>query len=699
VRAIGFIAALALVVGCTTSGGNRGAGGGGDAAAAPTVADVIALELKRPPVAQLEPFLRADAPAPVRIHAARAVSRLERLDAWPVLKRLSADASVEIRVEAIFGLGQLDLALTAGDPAHDEIRAAIEALLIERLMSDTAAPVRGAVIRALGRVGRGPGVQNLVVLARGTGADRVDALVALGVNGARAKSTHQDDVALLVAVDQALKAADPRLRRAAAYTAFRQKLPISDERLAEAAKDQDPQVRIHVVRAMGEVASKASTPAGLLADPDWRVRVEAIRAAGSVARRSEVLSVARVTQAGRSAAKRIASSPGTQGHEAHVVREACGFLGDPEIAVSPPEAASAAELVHNLLVPTGAPANAARCACAVAVDALRGDADLVKKCAPDWPAARQRKLEVEVLRRLRLSSREKVVLISAHLSDASPIVRASAAWAIAGEGTSHAARAAAARLDAEEDSAVAAALLTLFAKEENAELLDDAVLGRVVQRFSSAKNLEEAEALLEAAQRLHGRTSPAAASARALLQSHSEPRVRDALASVSVGDRAPGARARTQAPPALKDMPIAATLKTDRGDVRIEFERELAPVAVNNFVTLARSGYFDGVRFHRVIGDFVAQGGDPVGHGSGGPGYTIPCENHDQPYKRGAIGMALAGKDTGGSQFFLTHSEQPHLDGRYTIFARVVDGWAAMDAIQPEDRLLGVDFVGAVPAR
>src|SRR5690606_32431071 len=114
---------------------------------------------------------------------------------------------------------------------------------------------------------------------------------------------------------------------------------------------------------------------------------------------------------------------------------------------------------------------------------------------------------------------------------------------------------------------------------------------------------------------------------------------------------------------------------------------------------LSRRGFYEGVGFHRVVSNFVSQGGDPRGDGSGGPGHHIPCENSDGRYERGAVGMALSGKDTGGSQFFLTHSEQPHLDGRYTIFARVTSGLSVMDSLMPDDRILSVQLAGAVPAR
>ena len=146
--------------------------------------------------------------------------------------------------------------------------------------------------------------------------------------------------------------------------------------------------------------------------------------------------------------------------------------------------------------------------------------------------------------------------------------------------------------------------------------------------------------------------------------------------------------------PALPEaLPRAAVLHTTRGEIRIRFTPDIAPYTVANFASLASSGKLDKTPFHRVVSDFVSQGGDPRGDGSGGPGYTVTCENNDAPYTRGAVGMALAGKDTGGSQFFLTHSEQPHLDGRYTLFGRVEEGLDVMDALGPDDRLERVELL------
>jgi cyclophilin family peptidyl-prolyl cis-trans isomerase len=137
----------------------------------------------------------------------------------------------------------------------------------------------------------------------------------------------------------------------------------------------------------------------------------------------------------------------------------------------------------------------------------------------------------------------------------------------------------------------------------------------------------------------------------------------------------------------VADPPVSPRvyIETEKGTIEIELDVLDAPRTCENFVALARQGYFNGLTFHRVVADFVIQGGDPRGDGSGGPGYTIRDELNQESYSRGAVGMALAWKDTGGSQFFITHSPQPHLDAKYTVFGRVVAGMDVVDNITQWD--------------
>jgi cyclophilin family peptidyl-prolyl cis-trans isomerase/HEAT repeat protein len=126
-------------------------------------------------------------------------------------------------------------------------------------------------------------------------------------------------------------------------------------------------------------------------------------------------------------------------------------------------------------------------------------------------------------------------------------------------------------------------------------------------------------------------------------------------------------------------------IEMEKGTIEIELDVLDAPITAHNFITLVRKGYFDGLSFHRVVPNFVVQGGDPRGDGDGGPGYTMRDELNQEPYLRGTVGMALAWRDTGGSQFFITHTPQPHLDARYTVVGRVVSGMEVVDAINQWD--------------
>ncbi len=143
-------------------------------------------------------------------------------------------------------------------------------------------------------------------------------------------------------------------------------------------------------------------------------------------------------------------------------------------------------------------------------------------------------------------------------------------------------------------------------------------------------------------------------------------------------------------PPAMEIDPkkkYTARMETDKGTMVLELFADKAPKTVNNFVFLARQGYYDGVIFHRVIPDFMVQGGDPTGTGSGGPGYKFgdefhPSLKHDKP---GMLSMANAGPGTNGSQFFITHVPTPWLDGKHSIFGQVVEGMDVLMSIPPRD--------------
>ena len=134
------------------------------------------------------------------------------------------------------------------------------------------------------------------------------------------------------------------------------------------------------------------------------------------------------------------------------------------------------------------------------------------------------------------------------------------------------------------------------------------------------------------------------------------------------------------------------SIETSRGTIELELYSQHAPQTVNNFVFLAGQGFYDGVSFHRVIPNFMVQGGDPTGIGSGGPGYRFEdeCEGNPLTHERCVISMANAGPNTNGSQFFITHLPTPHLDGKHTVFGKVTAGEDIVDAIEQGDTMISV---------
>jgi cyclophilin family peptidyl-prolyl cis-trans isomerase len=163
----------------------------------------------------------------------------------------------------------------------------------------------------------------------------------------------------------------------------------------------------------------------------------------------------------------------------------------------------------------------------------------------------------------------------------------------------------------------------------------------------------------------------------------------------------------TEPPPMTIDpsKDYKAVLQTERGDIVIDLFEEQAPLTVNNFVFLARAGFYDGVTFHRVLPNFMAQTGDPTGTGSGGPGYTFEDEFHPELRhdRAGIVSMANAGANTNGSQFFITYVPTPHLDNRHSVFGEVIEGMDVVESLTPRnpensnappgDRILRIEII------
>ena len=155
---------------------------------------------------------------------------------------------------------------------------------------------------------------------------------------------------------------------------------------------------------------------------------------------------------------------------------------------------------------------------------------------------------------------------------------------------------------------------------------------------------------------------------------------------VSCGGQAPESKPKTySSPPSMTidtNKKYTATIETEKGNMVLELFASDVPVTVNNFVFLARDGFYDGTTFHRVIADFMIQGGDPEGTGMGNPGYSFDDEFTEHTHVAGALSMANSGANTNGCQFFITHTPQHHLDGKHSVFGQLVDGWDVLEKIE-----------------
>ncbi len=164
------------------------------------------------------------------------------------------------------------------------------------------------------------------------------------------------------------------------------------------------------------------------------------------------------------------------------------------------------------------------------------------------------------------------------------------------------------------------------------------------------------------------------------------------LLLASCGGSVPSRKTYSAPPPMIIDTSkqYTATIKTERGDLVLELFASDVPVTVNNFVFLAREGFYDGTTFHRVIPDFMAQGGDPTGTGTGGPGYKFADEFTEHTHGTGALSMANAGSNTNGSQFFITYAPQHHLDGKHSVFGQLTKGMDVLKKIKNGDRIIRI---------
>lgn len=636
---------------------------------------------------QREPLLAALAATSTRAEALRGLGQVQYAADLPAIVPFAADEAPAVRAAAAEAIGLLGIAWS---PPTDEARAAAATALATAAGKESDAQVAVAQAWALGRIG-GPATPPalLALLGHEVASVREEAALSLGLVGRFHPPA--DPAPLVAALDARAGDASPGVRVGVAFALANLPHPSARAAAGRLARDAEPDARAFAARALGKVAEEPSLLVALGGDPVARVRVEAVR--GLQALRLRGGAGGPKAEAALIASARRYAVDATRGQQALAALPLEQLLRPVE--GEPPRAA--AEGAKAALVADGAPAHLLgdlahlRCLAAIALVAADGRPGAIDGCsggrlAPDAEAIFGARALGRAAKAGTLLPEGRAALLA--LATTAPLrVRAEALAALGPfAATEPAARAALVAAFAEADPAVVGAA----AEALPASPIDDPEQLRVrlsaaLDRFAGPADVEPAASLVACLGKLLPQAPTVRARLEALLQ---DPRrsVRDA-ASLALGVPPPSpAPAQLPAGPAGAETTLV--LETAKGTIRARLDEAAAPVAVENLRALVRRGFFDGLTFHRVEPGFVVQGGDPRGDGVGGPGWAIPCENGRTRYTPGTLGMALSGKDTGGSQLFFATARAPHLEGRYTAFGQATVGLDVLERLRAGDAVV-----------
>jgi len=612
---------------------------------------ILQIESQRQPPLALGGFVRSE-DAATRARAARALGRLRDAGALAPLRRLVVDEEASVRREAAFALGQT--------PGSDRV-------LLTRAEAETDRGVRVALLEALGKQGTGDALPVLLAaLDTRPPALRAPeiapaAAIAVGRMAMRGVEGLPSDAAIDALLLQ-LRRFDRPTRRAAAFALYRLRpaeipAPLRERLISGVRAESDPVAQAFGVRALGRLPGEqvAVLLAELATDPDAGVRTAVARTAGGSGwegvttllddpvpgvRRAAIEAVGAIEALDRVAlltphieAGRVSRDPDETSVRAEAA-DAIGALGGAGLLEKPDE-------LLAMAVP-----GALR---AAATAWVREPDELIRLGMGDPELAVQTTAAMRLCEVAPESSGEL-------LGSTDPMVQAIAAECL----VEH----------PEADT-----------REELVELFSEASEPDVIRATALAleallTNARKIDAGLKT--RVEARASPPATNVRAAVGKLAD----------TIGVRL-GEVERRPLEVSLDQIAEAriAVVHTSRGSFSFALLSDEAPLTVWNFSTLAESGYFDGITTHRVVPDFVVQAGDPRGDGTGGPGWLIPDEINPVRYDEGMVGMALSGPDTGGSQWFVTLSPQPHLDGGYTVFGEVISGMQVLRGMAPGDRI------------
>ena len=613
----------------------------------------------------------------VRARAALAAGRVGGENAMPVLLGALADAEPAVAAAAAFGLGEL------GDTTARPVAALASAL--------ASGPV-GVAAEAAHALGKLPAPAAYAALTRTlSAAETVDARTAR--EALLAIWRHPGQPATLATVLPWTADARPGVRWAGTFALMRVAAAPAIPRMLERLRDEDPQIRTLAARGLRAGAADSAGLGGeargalraALLDAHPHVRINAARALAGFRQPADADAL-------------VALLNDADGNVRMATIEALALL--PAGTVAPRLAAAAGDSAAPLALRAAALTSLARTDTTAALARL----DAWARATP-WL---QRFYAARALAPIRLA--RSGLLLERLARDPDPRVQGEAFAALAAADTTAPLGALFLEGLGAPDPIVRAGAAAGLARRA-----DPAFLSALMQAYDRARQdsiNDAALATLDALAALAAAGTPVTRSFFLRFERSPDPVVRTRVARHfgtgegtwgAPGPVAPGRdvafyedRVRELVAPVLAGAPAPRVLlRTARGDIVLELAAADAPLTVYNFLALVRAGFYrrPEARWHRVVPNFVLQDGDPRGDGSGGPASTIRDEINPLRYERGVLGMALSGPDTGGSQFFLTHSPQPHLDGGYTVFGRVVSGMAVADAIVQDDPILSIEVL------
>lgn len=635
---------------------------------------ILHLEDRREKCESLANYLNDPEPR-FRVRAIEALGKLQDTTCADRVVRFLSDPNASVRLETAFALGQI------GQPS-------VEKPVIDALRRETVIEVQVRLIEALGKIGGQLSMPVLITLMKEKNSLlRAEAALSAG----RLALRNFSHPSLTEALTMALNDVSPEVRWKACYSLMRVGKDLNHAKLREAITDSDARVRMYALQTLGNAQDPAAIEfigKMLRSDPDWRVRVKAANALGKFPLR------------------RMANYISFSNQTAHVRIALIQAIGSSTLLETDGFVHNSRE--HNLALRQ-----------LEQILESKDERDKGRKGRIDWSSA---EIGMALISYAQLLKEDAALRIAEFENHPHPQVRARAMQALGETGSSMAMRV----FDdaySESPAVVKIAILESMSKLRDytepqlfvqaLQTKDQVLVALAAQGLSqdSLSNKIYAQSIaiayqslpkpvdIEAAQMIFNALQtigdtvvvPALTAALNTPDKSLSQAAAKTLQAITGEDYSSRIASYTEPNEPFHYNDIIALkgarafIKTNRGNIEILLQTQDAPLTVLNFARLAQKGFFDRLTFHRVVPNFVIQGGDPRGDSWGSPGYSIRSEYNKRPFLRGSVGMASAGKDTEGCQFFITHAEQPHLDGRYTVFGQVFSGMDVVDAVQEGD--------------